>query len=92
VECDLYASIISDFGNAEDVTLHLPPLSIWSADYSDGTWGDGGLWCGSGFTIRRAQFGCLGKKFDVEFYDNGNLEGGFQLGDWSLLGNVEDRR
>jgi len=89
---ELYVAIIPESGNGIDATIELPAQSIWSAAVADGTWGDGGLWSGTGFSIRRAQFQVIGKKFSIELYDNGNLEGGFQLGDWTLLGTLEDRR
>lgn len=89
---ELYLAIIPETGNGIDTTISLPPQSVWSGDVAEGTWGNGGLWSGTGFSIRRAQFQVIGKKFSIELYDNGNLEGGFQLGDWTLLGTLEDRR
>mgnify|MGYP003149259174 CR=1 FL=1 len=87
----LYTRAIVDGGRRESTsTISLNAgLNTWG----DGSaWGDGDNWNASDFVNSRSGLGVLGKKFDLELYDNGNIEGDFQINSWSLLGYVEDRR
>ena len=90
-EYTLFTRAIVDGGRAESTaSISLDAgLNTWG----DGsTWGDGDNWNASEFVNSRSGLGVLGKKFDLELYDNGNIQGDFQLNSWSLLGYVEDRR
>jgi hypothetical protein len=55
-------------------------------------WGDGSLWNAGDFINSRAQFGILGRKFDIELFDNGEIASTFQTNSFSMIGYVEDRR
>jgi hypothetical protein len=90
----LYARLYTDGGAiVSETSIDLGTgLSIWSADEADGTWGDGGLWNEGEFVVKRGGFRGVGKKFDLEVYDNGNVEAELQLNSWSLSGMLEDRR
>ena len=90
-EYTLFTRAIVDGGRSESVgSISLDAgLNTWG----DGSvWGDGDNWNASEFVNSRSGLGILGKKFDLELYDNGNIQGDFQLNSWSLLGYVEDRR
>lgn len=67
-------------------------LSYWGADPDEGSWSDGGIWNEGEFIVQRAGVHGVGKKFDLELFDNGNIQDEFQINSWSLSGMVEDRR
>jgi len=88
---DLFIKLVADGGAREkSKSVDLSgDLNEWG-DSRD--WGDGTLWNAGDFVNARATPAVLGKKFDIEFYDNGNIEGEFQMNSFSILGFVEDRR
>jgi len=87
----LYTRALVD-GGAREATSTIS-LDAGLTTWGDGSsWNDGGEWNNSEFVNARSGLGVLGKKFDIELYDNGNIEGDFQINSWSLLGYVEDRR
>ena len=90
----LYARAIADGGaRFSEVEVDLSgDLAKWGSESSTGTWGNGLLWNAGEFVNQRGLMGTLGRKFDLEIYDNGNIKGDFQVNSWSLLGYVEDRR
>lgn len=88
---NLYTRALVD-GGAREATSTIS-LDAGLTTWGDGSsWNDGGEWNNSEFVNARSGLGVLGKKFDIELYDNGNIEGDFQINSWSLLGYVEDRR
>lgn len=65
-------------------------ILVWGAGND---WGDGSLWNSAGeFVTADADFACLGQKFDLELYDNGEIEQPVEINSWSIWGYVEDRR
>ena len=87
----LYTRALVD-GGAREATSVIS-LDAGLSTWGDGSsWDDGSEWNNSEFVNARSGLGVLGKKFDIELYDNGNIEGDFQINSWSLLGYVEDRR
>ena len=87
----LYTRALVD-GGAREATSTIS-LDAGLSTWGDGSaWDDGSEWNNSEFVNARSGLGVLGKKFDLELYDNGNIEGDFQINSWSLLGYVEDRR
>ena len=90
----LYARAIADGGaRFSEVEIDLTgDLVKWGSEGSTGNWGDGDLWNAGEFVNQRGLMGTLGRKFDLEIYDNGNIKGDFQVNSWSLHGYVEDRR
>jgi len=88
---NLYTRALVD-GGAREATSTIS-LDAGLSTWGDGSsWNDGSEWNNSEFVNARSGLGVLGKKFDIELYDNGNIEGDFQINSWSLLGYVEDRR
>ncbi len=87
---ELYVRLIADGGSkSTNATIDLSGnLNVWGSR----SWGDGSVWNAGEFVNARGHVGTLGKKYDVEFYDNGNIEGDFQINSFSILGYVEDRR
>lgn len=67
-------------------------LNLWTDDASVGRWGDGGTWNSGEFITQRAGIGVLGKKFELELYDEGAVEAPVQINSWTLMGYTEDRR
>ena len=90
----LYARAIADGGaRFSEVEIDLTgDLVKWGSEGATGNWGDGDLWNAGEFVNQRGLMGTLGRKFDLEIYDNGNIKGDFQVNSWSLHGYVEDRR
>jgi hypothetical protein len=96
----LYGRLITDGGQqassiSVDGTEGIPldtGLKIWSTDTDDGTWGDGGAWNTGEFIVQRAGMHGVGKKFDLELFDDGNIRDEFQINSWSLTGMLEERR
>ena len=93
-ESKLYARAVADGGaRFSEAEIDLSGnLVMWGSESSVGSWGDGTLWNAGEFVNQRGLMGTLGRKFDLEIYDNGNIKGDFQVNSWSLLGYVEDRR
>tara|TARA_R110002073_G_scaffold141383_7_gene292501 strand:- start:1301 stop:2953 length:1653 start_codon:yes stop_codon:yes gene_type:complete len=67
-------------------------LNLWTSDDTTGRWGDGGRWNSGEFVTQRAGVGVLGKKFELEIYDEGAIEAPIQINSWTLMGYAEDRR
>ena len=90
----LYARAIADGGaRLSEAEIDLDGnLQEWNTDGGSGSWGDGNRWNAGEFVNKRGLMGTLGRKFDLEIYDNGNIKGDFQVNSWSLLGYAEDRR
>ena len=93
-DSSLFARVIADGGaRSNEVEMDLSgSLISWGSESSTGTWGDGTGWNAGEFVNQRTLMGILGRKFDLEIYDNGNITGDFQVNSWSMLGYVEDRR
>jgi len=90
----LYARLYTDGGQQNSVTeVDLGEgLSLWSSNSAEGSWGDGGKWNEGEFVLKRGGFSGVGKKFDLEVYDSGNVNEELQINSWSLSGMLEDRR
>ena len=90
----LYARLYTDGGQQSSVTsVSLGEgLSLWTSNESDGSWGNGGIWNEGEFVVKRGGFSGVGKKFDLEIYDSGNVTEELQVNSWSLSGMLEDRR
>lgn len=90
----LYSRLYTDGGQQSSVTeIDLGSgLELWSADTTDGTWGNGSVWNEGEFIVQRGGFSGVGKKFDLEVYDSGNVLEELQINSWSLSGMLEDRR
>ena len=86
---ELYVDLIADGGqNTGTATLDLDAgLTTWGGS----TWG-GGRWNAGEFRTIRGDFGVNGERFAVRLYDEGNIEGEFQIDGWEIDGYVEDRR
>jgi len=50
------------------------------------------MWNSGEFVTQRAGVGVLGKKFELEIYDEGVIEAPIQINSWTLMGYAEDRR
>jgi hypothetical protein len=90
----IYCRVKADGGSSSsesDVSLD-EDLYLWTDSAVVGTWGDGTLW-NAGETPQsvttRIGVGCLGRRFDVEFYDNGEINMPIKINSFSLYGLVE---
>jgi hypothetical protein len=90
----LYARLYTDGGQqSSETSVPLGEgLSLWGSDLADGAWGDGSIWNEGEFVVKRGGFSGVGKKFDLEIYDSGNVVEELQINSWSLSGMLEDRR
>jgi hypothetical protein len=91
---NIYARLTADGGRMSSetsITLN-QGLTLWTDDPGIGQWGDGGKWNTGEFVTDQGGFGCLGQKFDLELYDNGEIEAPVAINSWTLLGQLEDRR
>ena len=75
--------------NATSLAALDEDINVWGGG---DTWGNDNLWNSNEFMFSDIDLHALGRKFDLEFYDDGNIEGPVQLNYWSLWGYVEDRR
>ncbi len=93
-EFDLNVKLLADGGTTSAVSvINLAGPGGSFGLWGDGrVWGDGTVWNAGDFVNARASTGLLGSKFDIEFYDNGNIKAGFQANSFSIMGYVEDRR
>ena len=89
---DLQMRIVADGG--QDASFDSITTSSGQRKWGAGnSWGDGSLWNSAGeFVTEDVDFHCLGQKFDLEIYDNGEIEAPIEINSWSLWGYVEDRR
>ena len=91
---NLKCRVLADGGqaaasNATSLAALDEDINVWGGG---DTWGNDNLWNSNEFMFSDIDLHALGRKFDLEFYDDGNIEGPVQLNYWSLWGYVEDRR
>lgn len=86
----LYVRLRADGSSQSTASIDLSGgLKLWG----DGrTWKDGAKWNSGEFVTARGGFGLLGQKFDMDIYDDGNIQAPVQINSWSLMGYLEDRR
>ena len=90
-EHELFFKAVAD-GGVRDSTATFDlsgSLTTWG---NGEAWANGSNWNAGDFVNARGRLGVLGKKFDLQVFDDGNIEGDFQINGWSLIGYMEDRR
>lgn len=87
----LFMRLRADGGRVSSpITIDLSSgLVMWG----DGRlWSDGSTWNSGEFVTERGGVGLLGQKFDLDIYDEGNIQAPVQINSWALMGYLEDRR
>ena len=88
---DLQCRVISDGGvDTSSNSINIGEgRNLWGGGED---WGTETLWNSGEFNLADIDLHALGRSFDLEFFDEGAIEGPVQINYWSLWGYLEDRR